>query len=456
LSRALASVPGVIVQDFFGGNDQPRIQIRGSGLQQNPVERGVLMLRNGLPLNRADGSYIVGFANPRDAQAIEIYRGYVANRLGATVLGGAINLISPTGSSAPGLELGVSGGSFGQLGGNAKLGFANDRTDLLLHGDITRRDGYRSYNDSRRLDLGGNFGVRLTDNVRARLFVNYTELAFDIAGPLPYDQLKQNPRQVWTGPVVTPNGAIYPGPNVVRDQPRRDATQLQAGARISGVFDAHIVDLLFGFTHTDDSFRFPIPGGERVTNGDDVTLVGRYAYKPDAAAPLPLFEATAQYVTGSADRDHYLNLAGQRGAQFGHNRLKADTLSMSAGLNIPFAGQFTLSPSLSWSRATRRNQDRYDLPTRPTAAYSPANPLQPLPPGAVPAADSSYSRSYTGWSPALALSWQPTSGQTVFAALSRSFEPPTHDDLFATVNGTPNSSAGRPAPPIPSCRLPCS
>ena len=31
-----------------------------------------------------------------------------------------------------------------------------------------------------------------------------------------------------------------------------------------------------------------------------------------------------------------------------------------------------------------------------------------------------------------------------------SFEPPTHDDLLATVNGTPNSSAGRPQPPNPT------
>lgn len=58
LSKALSSVPGVVVQDFFGGNDQPRVQIRGSGLQQNPVERGILVLQNGLPINRADGSYI--------------------------------------------------------------------------------------------------------------------------------------------------------------------------------------------------------------------------------------------------------------------------------------------------------------------------------------------------------------------------------------------------------------
>ena len=132
VSRALSSVPGVVVQDFFGGNDQPRIQIRGSGLQQNPVERGVLMLQNGLPINRADGSYIVGFANPRQAESIEVYRGYTANRLGATVLGGAINFVSPTGTSQPGVQMMLSGGSFGQIGGSAQAGFCKDNVDGLV------------------------------------------------------------------------------------------------------------------------------------------------------------------------------------------------------------------------------------------------------------------------------------------------------------------------------------
>ena len=141
LSRALAGVPGVVVQDFFGANDQPRVQIRGSGLQQNPVERGVLMLRNGLPLNRADGSYVVGFADPGAAGAVEVYRGYMANRLGATVLGGALNLISPTGHDAPGAELGAGGGSFGQRDLSVRYGHERPRFDTLLHGDFNDREG---------------------------------------------------------------------------------------------------------------------------------------------------------------------------------------------------------------------------------------------------------------------------------------------------------------------------
>jgi iron complex outermembrane receptor protein len=449
ISRALADVPGVVVQDFFGGADQPRVQIRGSGLQQNPVERGVLVLRNGLPLNRADGSYIVGFANPAEAQAIEVYRGYMASRLGATVLGGALNLISPTGRSAPGVTLKASGGGFSQYGASARAGLAQDRYDVLLRADASQRHGYRDYNDSRRASVGGNLGLRLSDTTTVRLFASYADIGFDVSGPLTRALLDSDPQAVFAGPTVTPSGAINPGPNVVRDRPRRDATQVQAGARATGVFGAHIADLALGYARADDSFRFPMSSGIRVTDGDDVTAVLRYTFKPGAAGPLPLFEATGQYVTGSADRENYLNLSGRHGALFGRSRLKAETLSLNAGFNIPLGERLMLSPSLSWSRATRDNVDLYDLATRPTAAYSPANPTVALPSGAVPTVSTTYGRAYEGWSPSLGLAWRPSDDQTVFAAVSRSFEPPTHDDLLATINGTPNSSPGRPNPAAP-------
>lgn len=449
VASALDGVPGVIVQRFFGGNDQPRIQIRGSGLQQNPVERGILMLQDGLPLNRADGSYIVGFADPEAARAIEVFRGYTANRLGASVLGGALNFISPTGTDSPGTQATVSGGSFGQFSASGRTGFGGENYDALVYGDFTTRDGFRDHNGSRRVSVGGNVGFSWADNVTTRIFAGYRDLSFDVAGPLPWDALKADPTQNWRGPIVTPDGAIYPGPNVHRDRPGREATQYLFGSRTTAEFDAHIVDGAFGYTYTDDTFQFPVTSGIRKTKGGDLTLLGRYAYKPDAASLLPLFESTMQYTVGSADRENHLNLAGVQGAQFGESKLDASTVSLSAGLNIPFQDRFTLSPSISFSHATRKNEDRWDQATRPTAAYAPANPSVRLPDGAVPTQSSSYDRSYDGWSPSLGVSYRLTEQQMLFAAVSRSFEPPTHDDLLATINGTPNSSPGRPAPANP-------
>ena len=461
ISDALVSTPGVIVQNFFGGNDQPRIQIRGSGLQQNPVERGILVLQNGLPINRADGSYAVGLANARQAQFTEVYRGYTANRLGATVLGGALNFVSPTGSSAPGARAGVEGGSFGQLSASAQAGAKQGKLDGLAQVHFSQRDGFRVYNESDRLNVDANVGTELTDNISSRLFVGYTDLSFDVAGPLTKQQLNKDPTRIHTGPTVRPNptpppGLLVsnPGPNVVRDRPQREVDQFRIVSRTTATSGTQLVDMVLGYTYTDDAFRFPIPAGIRETEGGDFTSVLRYAYRPDETRTLPLFEATAKYVVGSADRRNFINRAGTKGPLFGQSEFDASTLSLYAGLNIPIGDAFTLSPAVAYAQAERDNADTFRAATRPTIAFNPGNQTMPLPGGQVPAGDTSYSRSYDGWSPSLALTFQPTENHTLFAAASRSFEPPTHDDLIATVGGTPFSSPGRPMPPNPRFSAP--
>ncbi|MGF1615880.1 MAG: TonB-dependent receptor plug domain-containing protein [Gammaproteobacteria bacterium] len=113
LVDALGAQPGIIARSFFGGNDQARLNIRGSGLQQNPVQRGVRLLLDGLPVNLADGSFIIGVLEPRTTQYIEVYRGANGARYGATTLGGAINFIAPTGYDHDFSRLALEGGSFG-------------------------------------------------------------------------------------------------------------------------------------------------------------------------------------------------------------------------------------------------------------------------------------------------------------------------------------------------------
>jgi iron complex outermembrane receptor protein len=455
IADTLASVPGVIVQSFFGGNDQPRVQIRGSGLQQNPVERGILVLQDGLPINRADGSYVVGLADPRLAEFIEIYRGYTANRLGATVLGGAVNFASPTGLSAPGVVVGIEGGSFGQITATGQVGARQGDLDGLAQVSTTHRDGFRVYNESERTSLSLNAGARINDNITTRVFFGYTNLGFDVAGPLTKEEMEQNPRQVHPGPtVIAPGVAINPGPNVIRDRPRRETEQFRVGSRTTATFGAHLFDVALGYTYNDDMFRFPIAGGIRSTAGGDVTGVARYAYMPDKTRTLPLFEMTAQYAWGTADRTYHHNLSGTQGPLFGENDLESSTLALYAGLNIPVAERLTVSPAISYAHASRINDDVYTGATRPTAAYNPGNPTQALPAGAVSAIDTSYTHRYSGWSPSLGLMYELSPRSNVFAAVSRTFEPPTHDDLLATINGTPNSTPGRPNPANPGLNVP--
>lgn len=447
---AMIGVPGVVIQEFFGGNDQPRFQIRGSGLQQSPTERGLLVLQNGMPVNRADGSYVAGLAAPGLAEAIEVWRGPSAHRLGASVLGGAVNFISPTGSSAPGSAISFGGGSFGQRSVSAQTSFLGDDIDGLVQFEWDSADGYRDENnDSRRGVLAGNLEIAHGDGVATQLFLSYTDLKFEVPGPITKDALKRDPESVHAGPTIVMGSPINPGPNVPRDEPRRATTQVLAGGRTTIDRTQHVYDVGVSVSQTDDSFRFPIPSSERVTDGIDGTLSARYAYLPDYVAGLPMLEATLLYAVGEADRENYHNTNGKRGPQFGKSDLSSYTLSPYLGFNIPLSDQWYLSPSVSYTWASRENDDRWTDSTRPTVGYNPVTGAR-LPDGTVPAQDTSYDRDFDGWSGALALTWKPVPTQTAWVSIAHSFEPPTHDDLIAPVNGTPNSGPGRPNPPVPT------
>src|SRR5690606_28480368 len=127
LRDALDYQPGIVVQDFFGGIDQPRLSIRGSGIQSNPLNRGVLLMQDGLPLNLADGSFVIGLLEPRNASLISVRRGANALSAGATTLGGELDFQSFTGTGNDVISL--EGGSFGRLGLHGAKGFEGETID---------------------------------------------------------------------------------------------------------------------------------------------------------------------------------------------------------------------------------------------------------------------------------------------------------------------------------------
>ena len=429
IADTLNGVPGVVASAFLGGNDQPKIHVRGSGLQSNPTERGLLMLQDGLPINRADGSYIVGLIDARQADLIEVFRGYTANRLGAQTLGGAINFISPTGTQRAGGRDRRRGRQLRPPRHHRPRRRPPGRCRLFGQVSYSRRDGYRDWNESERTAASVNAGARISDTVSTRLFFGYTDLGFEVPGPLSRLLFERDPRQAAPGAIANVNS----GPNVIRDRPRRDTEQFRGGSRTTASDGTNILDVALGYTWTDDSFRFPIGTGYRDTTGGDTTVSLRYALQPDRNAALPLFEATALYVVGASQRAYSINNRGAKGAEFASNDLDADTLSLSAGFNLPIAPALTLSPAVAFAHASRDSTDTYGAATRPRLNLAGPSVAQP-------AANTSFSRDYDGISPSLALSYQLAPNSMVFTALSRSFEAPTFDDLLEPSGGTVNAS----------------
>jgi iron complex outermembrane receptor protein len=114
---ALGAVPGLILQDSFGGFEPPRISLRGSGLQSAPSSRGVQLLLDGYPLSLADGSFNTALIDPQLFGRTEVVRGATAGRVAPAALGGAILLRSSSPPSGTGIlpvdSLRIEASSFG-------------------------------------------------------------------------------------------------------------------------------------------------------------------------------------------------------------------------------------------------------------------------------------------------------------------------------------------------------
>ncbi|MEM0910152.1 MAG: TonB-dependent receptor [Pseudomonadota bacterium] len=445
LADAIGGTPGVIVQNFFGGNDQPRLQIRGSGLQQNPTQRGILLLQDGLPLSRADGSYIVASMEPNASNTIEIYRGATANNMGAATLGGAVNFISLTGRDAQSTNISITTGSFDTLNGQLSTGFRSGKMDARATVVSSRSNGYREpFNDSHRTTGLVNVGYRLSDSLETRVFLDYTKLSFDVVGPITQAALNTNPESVHTGPVVTPNPGgmppfiiAQPGPNVPRDLPRRDAEKIRLSSKTTYLQELHELDIGFTYAYTDEAFRFPVSAGVRDTSGDDIAIDARYTLHRDASFTLPILELSAHYITGEHERKVNHNAFGVSGALFALNDLSADTLSLNASTTFEFGDHWRVNVGLNYIHASRENTDTFAQPTRPTLRVG-GPPPGMLPPS-VPAIDTGFDRSYQQFNPSIRLSYSFAPQYLVFMSIADSFEPPTFEDLLTPIGGTPNS-----------------
>ncbi|TAK05899.1 MAG: ligand-gated channel protein, partial [Rhizorhabdus sp.] len=122
LRDALAFSPGVYTQPRFG--QEVRLSVRGSGISRGFHMRGLTLLQDGIPINLADDNGDFQELDPQVFQRIEVYRGGNALRFGGSTLGGAINAVTPTGRTAPRVELRIDGGSFSTVRAKAAAAFA--------------------------------------------------------------------------------------------------------------------------------------------------------------------------------------------------------------------------------------------------------------------------------------------------------------------------------------------
>lgn len=201
LEDLLAFQPGVFAQ-AADGTGAAKISIRGSGIQTSPgyFREGIKFLYDGLPLTGPGGTP----DEMLDGAAVsytEVLYGGNAFKYSAATLGGAINYVTQTGVTAPGLRVSLAGGSYGNRSILTSLGGTSGDLDYFIAYKGDRRDGFRegTYNGDPITNYGrgtnviANLGYRPTDSIDLRLNFRYRREFYVNGTTLTRAQLENDP-----------------------------------------------------------------------------------------------------------------------------------------------------------------------------------------------------------------------------------------------------------------------
>src|SRR5258705_8976313 len=195
LKDVLDFVPGVLIRPRFGAADESQLSIRGSGLRNNFHLRGINVLIDGFPYGNADGFSDFESIELLNTRYIEVFKGANALRFGGNTMGGAINLVSKTGSTAGLIESRVEGGSYGFFKGYLATGQVYGPLDLYASFSDTELQGYRDYSQQTRYRAFSTAGYVLPGGTTLRFDLGFTHNEEQLPGALTPQQFAQNPQQ---------------------------------------------------------------------------------------------------------------------------------------------------------------------------------------------------------------------------------------------------------------------
>jgi iron complex outermembrane receptor protein len=392
----LGMATGVFAQSRFGA-EESRLSIRGSGLQRTFHMRGIKLMQDGVPMNLADGSADFQAIEPLATRYVEVFRGANALRYGSSTLGGAINYVSPTGHTAPGIELRGEAGSFGYQRLGAATAGVNGDTDYFLSASTFDQDGFRDHAEQSAQRLNGNIGYRINPDVETRFYLGYASSNSNLPGNLTWSQLQENPRQA--------NAASVAG------NQKRDIDQIRLANKTTMRFDTSRLEI--GVWYADKTLFHPIFQVLDQQN-QDYGLDVRYINQNR------LFGLDNEVVVGftpsrgTIDDDRHMNVGGQRGARTNKLSQVASNVEVYAEDRLRLDEKLTVIAGVQYTRAIRRSTDEFFQPGQ----------------------DESFNVNYSGASPKLGLLYQQSREVQLFANLSRSYEPPSFGEL--TGGAVPN------------------
>jgi len=388
----LGYVPGVITQSRMG--DDARVSIRGSGLSRAYGARGISLYMDGIPLNTSDGLVDFFEIDPSAYRYVEVFKGANALRYGANALGGAVNLVTPTGRDASVFDGRVDAGSFGYLKTQVSTGGASGALDYFATLSSQRIDGFRDHSDGDATRANANIGYRIAPEVETRFYINAATTDQRIPGEVTRAQALDSPKSanpVW----------------VTQDQQRNVDSVRVANKTI---FQLEQTTVEFGAFYNYRHVDHPIYQYLDYTVDDYGGFVRAIDDRSFGDLRNRLIVG-ANVHNGRIDTEQFINLPGAVKGDLAAAMVdKSRNISFYAEDSLFLQPNLALIAGVQYLRANRDRSDRFF-----------AN------------GDQSGDRSYALWSPRFGLLWDISPDIQLFANISRSVEVPSYDaNIFAT------------------------
>jgi len=380
-------VPGVLSNKRYG--EESRLSIRGSGIDQSYHQRGVLLAQDGVPFADADGFSDFQKVDALSARYVEVYKGGNALRFGGAQLGGAINLVTPTGRTAESpFMLRVDGGSFGTLRGAGGIARTFGDFDVYALVDGLTADGYRVHSAQDQVRGTINLGYAFGEERELRLVAYAADIKQGVPGTLSLFDALHHPKRAGAG--------------VVANDWARDQDVQRVSVQTHWRFDDSLV-FEGGLYATWTKLHHPIP----IVIDQDIAnqgAFGRFDWNGAIGGLKVDVFFGASYRQGTNDQGLFVNAGGQNGFQFGDGHQRATGLDVFAEGRLFVTDELALVAGGSWGQATRDYRDK----------RNPAN---------------SDDKDFDWFAPRLGLLWENQDGIQVYANITKSVEPPHYGAL---------------------------
>ena len=190
----LQRTPGVFLQSENGA-EVSKISIRGSGITSEDEPLGVMFLLDGLNFNQGDGETILEDFDVASLSYAEVFRGADAFKYGALTLGGAINLVPFTGYNAAPFQVRLEGGSYGFFRGDMSGGTVEGPFDEFGAIGFRAREGFREHSRENTEILFANLGYKFSEQVENRFYLTTDRTNRNLPGGLTKSEMENDPTQ---------------------------------------------------------------------------------------------------------------------------------------------------------------------------------------------------------------------------------------------------------------------